>query len=1026
MDNLLDILKSEDSMDISIIKESLYYDVDQMINLLKQKQQSFTIFSLNCQSLNAKFDQLQILMKRLESENIHLSAICLQETWISQNSNDALFNLTGYNFIYQPAICSSHSGTAIYLHENYEHVMLPLYNGNTIWEGQFMKITNLKHLKNIIIGNIYRPPTDLLQSRNIFVEDFNNILIQLEKYNCEVIICGDFNIDLLKVNVKKSNADYLDLILSTGFFPKITLPTRITNQSSTLIDNILCRITTRLIDSPAGILNTHISDHLPIFICIKNVFCKDTVPKYVKTWDNSLNAKNSFKQALSSADIFSQLENNLTMDPNVNYNKLENILTSIKDKTMPCKLVKFHKYKHKKNDWITPGIIKSIKFKDGLYKKLKNIKEPCIERTNASINLKTYEKLLKKTIKMAKRKYYCDLFSRYKGNIKETWATLSKLIGKTQKKREFSEYFIHNDKSISDNTIIANEFNKYFAEVGSNTARSIKYEGKKHYSNFLKNEIRSQMIFQLIDTVAVENIINELKPKESTGYDNISAKLLKYVKNEVSPALTLIINQSFSTGIFPNKLKIARVLPLFKKEDEKLLSNYRPISLLPVISKIFERAMFVQLYTYFKDNNLFCKNQYGFLQGLSTELAAMELTDRIVKDMDMGKIPLNIYIDLSKAFDTLDHSILIRKLHFYGINGTTLNLFESYLSNRKQYVDWDGQKSDLLNITTGVPQGSILGPLMFIIYINDIVHATQSFDLIMYADDTTMYISIDNTSLTNEELTIMLNTELNKVTDWFKVNKLALNDKKTKYMLFALPRKKVPKLELRIDGKQIDKVNQFNFLGLELDNNMNWSNHINKIAAKISKSTGIMNKLKHILPQNILLTLYNTLILPHLNYCLLTWGSQTVRIFKLQKKALRIICLSKYNAHTEPIFKMLHILKLDDLYKYRMLKFYFKLVKSSSPFYFVNVLDSQPRQTLQNTRFQNNLRLPLVKISHDYGKRGIHYNLAKIVNEASTNVMSKVFTHSLNGYSQYIKQVMVDKYSQTCQNVNCYICNNVV
>ena len=176
------------------------------------------------------------------------------------------------------------------------------------------------------------------------------------------------------------------------------------------------------------------------------------------------------------------------------------------------------------------------------------------------------------------------------------------------------------------------------------------------------------MIFQLIDTVVVENIINELKPKDSTGYDNISAKLLKYVKNEVSPALTLIINQSFATGIFPNRLKIARVLPLFKKEDEKLLSNYRPISLLPVISKIFERAMFAQLYTYFKDNNLFCQNQYGFLQGLSTELAAMELTDRIVKDMDMGKIPLNIYIDQSKAFDTLDHSILIRKLNFYGIN----------------------------------------------------------------------------------------------------------------------------------------------------------------------------------------------------------------------------------------------------------------------------------------------------------------------------------------------------------------------
>jgi hypothetical protein len=267
MDNLVTLLDSEDSVDITLLKESMYYDIKEMIDLLKEKRQSFNILSLNCQSLNAKFDQLQILIKHLETENIQLAAICLQETWIAPGSNDTFFHLPGYNFISQHSICSSHSGTAIYLQDKYEYDMLPIYNHNKIWEGQFLKITNLQQTKAITLGNIYRPPTDLVQSRNKFTEDLNNILTKLEKQNNEVIICGDFNIDLLKVNTKKSNADFYDLITSSGFFPKITLPTRVNNQSSTLIDNIFCSVTKNLIDSIAGILNTHISDHLPIFLC---------------------------------------------------------------------------------------------------------------------------------------------------------------------------------------------------------------------------------------------------------------------------------------------------------------------------------------------------------------------------------------------------------------------------------------------------------------------------------------------------------------------------------------------------------------------------------------------------------------------------------------------------------------------------------------------------------------------------------------------------------------------------------------
>ena len=222
--------------------------------------------------------------------------------------------------------------------------------------------------------------------------------------------------------------------------------------------------------------------------------------------------------------------------------------------------------------------------------------------------------------------------------------------------------------------------------------------------------------------------------------------LLNYLRNlrtsHLDPLikpLTVIVNQMINTGIFSQMLKIAKVVPLYKKGDKNLLINYRPISLLPSISKIFEKIIYIQMYKYFEENNLFFTSQYGFRIDYSTELAAFEVADRIICDMvDRGKIPFNIYLDLSKAFDTIDHKILFKKSDYYGIKGTSLNLIQSYLSNRKQFVNYNNTMSDLLTIIMGVPQGSILGPLLFLIYMNDLNYSSKYFDFIIYVDDTTL------------------------------------------------------------------------------------------------------------------------------------------------------------------------------------------------------------------------------------------------------------------------------------------------
>ena len=270
--------------------------------------------------------------------------------------------------------------------------------------------------------------------------------------------------------------------------------------------------------------------------------------------------------------------------------------------------------------------------------------------------------------------------------------------------------------------------------------------------------------------------IDNLENKNSSGHDGISNKLLKSIRYELCKLLTLIINQMLSSGVFPEAFKKSKIIPLYKKGDSSLLSNYRPISLLPTISKIFERIIYNQLYQYFNDNELLAEQQYGFRAQHSTEYAAIKLFDHISKEMDSGNTPTALYIDLSKAFDTLSFHIILQKLKYYGVMGTELRLLTDYLTNRKQYVVFNNHCSDITDIVNGVPQVSILGPLFISICINDLIRTSNKCKFIMYADDTTIYFNLedfDPDNVSNE-----INNELEKITKWLQINKLSLNTQK--------------------------------------------------------------------------------------------------------------------------------------------------------------------------------------------------------------------------------------------------------
>ena len=298
--------------------------------------------------------------------------------------------------------------------------------------------------------------------------------------------------------------------------------------------------------------------------------------------------------------------------------------------------------------------------------------------------------------------------------------------------------------------------------------------------------------------------------------------------HETSKAITLIVNQSFNTGIFPDKLKYAKVIPIYKKGDNTKLDKYRPISILPTVSNILEKVIFDQLYAHFHQNNLLYSSQYGFKKKHSTELAVLELVDRITQELDKGHTPINIFLDLSKAFDTLDHDILLHKLSYYGIKNSALDLFKSYLSNRKQYVDFLNNRSAYASLNVGVPHVSILGPLLFIIYVNDITASSNILKFLMYADDTTLFTTL-NCFENNENTNQYINGELSKINEWLIVNKISLNASKPKFMVFSMPQKKVVIPRLKIADTEIESVDQFNFLGITLDKHLNWNAHINQL-----------------------------------------------------------------------------------------------------------------------------------------------------------------------------------------------------
>jgi hypothetical protein len=968
---------------------------------------------------------LKISLDYYHQHGIVPSVICLQETWLCEDQDTSLLQIDNYNLIHKGKHCSAHGGVAFYLHQSFNYNIIPVSQSD-LWDGLFIEVfendtsNNSVRQNKVIIGNVYRPPRMNIDYIESFTEEITQILESFQRYR-NVMLTGDFNLNLLNFKDDNNINKFLETMISLSYIPKISFPTRLTQRHGTLIDNFFIKLSENFSQTTSGILLKDISDHLPYFISLDYLCYNRKSYCFAKVVSHS---SSEFRKYLSEANIVSKLDGDSSGNPNENYEILNEILRTGMNQYFPTKVKRFQKYKHKKCPWVTKGILISIKYRDKLYKDLRVLSTSDIDYYTKKLNLKTYNRILRQSIRNAKKLYYVQIFEKYRNDMKRTWLTIKKLLNKSKNKKNFPRYFLIDEKEIDDPHVIACRFNDFFINVGPNLARKIVPPHNLSFNDFLDNEHKTSFKFNQVDKCEVMKIIDTLQSKSSFGTDRISNKLLKYVKNELADALTLIFNQCIAKNCFPNLLKKAKVIPIHKKGDDSILDNYSPISVLNSISKVFEKLLHIQIYTYFKNNDLFYNSQYGFREGHSTELAAMELIEKVLFDLDNGKTPISLFLDLSKAFDTLDYNILLAKLKYYGFDENSLQLIKNYLSDRFQYVEYGDVISSSLTVKTGVPQGSVLGPLFFIIYMNDICKATTLFHPTIYADDTTLSATLSTFQRNGVQISDVINEELSQISNWLNVNKLSLNCSKTKAMIFHMPQKVVNIPKISMNNFDIEFVKEFNYLGIVIDKNLSWKPHTDLISKKISKTVGILNRLKTTLPKNVLMNIYNALVLPYLTYGSILWEKRVNRLVALQKKAIRAVTSSRYSAHTELLFRDLKTLKCTDLCALQCYIFCYKLEHNLLPKYFTDSNIFIKNVNIHNypTRTRNDYCLPRVK--HEFGKTSIRYKAPFIFNSMNSLIKDKIYTHSFSGYKQYIKTTFINSYNRTCTIQNCYSCRH--
>ena len=567
-------------------------------------------------------------------------------------------------------------------------------------------------------------------------------------------------------------------------------------------------------------------------------------------------------------------------------------------------------------------------------------------------------------------------------------------------------------KIINTRSEIVKQLNDFFVEIGPNLAKKTAGNYKKFLTP-LNQDARFQ--FRPVTESEIFKIINGMKPKMSYGENGLSNKLLKHLIIELTYPLTTLINISLENNYVPSSWKVGKIIPILKSGEKNLCTNYRPISLLSTLSKVIEKVVDMQIRGYLESNELIYRHQYGFRKSHETTHAVIDFTNFIYKARELGELSLSIGLDCKKAFDTCDHEILLEKIDQLGL---PKDWFKSYLTERNQYVYLDGTSSPKRLITTGVPQGSILGPLLFIIYINDLQNTDKESLIILFADDTTILLKAKD----KDALIKKTGEILGKLEEWFDANKMTLHPGKTIFMTFGIRED----INLKLNGQAIEQVGEgrtmetMKFLGILIDDQLKWGHHILQVRKKIIKGLMALKMCKNKLNKELRLLIYNAYVKSHLEYGLSIWGKAQSSLIKqletVQKRCIRAIVGAKWNAHTSKHFKDLSILKLKDLVCLNLGKLGYKAVthKLPSP---LNEIWNKKKYAISIRTADTNLEK---KIPSKYiNKNMTTYNVPDNWNNLALEVRnSKTYL----AFKKLFKSLVLEQYIEDCLVQNCYVC----
>ena len=953
-----------------------YSNIDETIIKMKSKK-GLRLLSWNIQSLRAKFNEFKEFIDIFHRENCFFDIIGLQECWELKNYD--LYQLENYNFIHKTRTQSNGGGICYFINKKFKFKEL---KNLSIFEEKVIECLTieieLSKKEKLIVSNLYRSNANhatysTSEQNSRFLDAFSTLQADLSSLKKNSYIMGDLNYDLLKFEQHEKTKVLLEDSFGNGFLELISIPTRISNTSATLIDHLYTNTMSNCYDT--SVIISDISDHFPICHIISDKQ-KEIRPKYVQVQNFNENDILAFKNDLSNVDWDSVLILNETQD---SYDEFYRIFNGLYCEHFPITNVKFNKNKHKKEPFMTKGILKSRQTKLKLIE-LK-IRFPTAENNE---KYRKYRSCYNKVIRAAKKIYFKYSFEKHKNDMRKTWEVLRESIRKTNDKSSIIEQIKSGDISFHEDDSMANQFNDYFTTIADKINDEIN-PSDRDCTFYLNDNNDNFFSFQHVSSFDIIKIVKGFESKSSKDMFGISNKLLKNVIDKIAIPLAHIINSSLQTSEIPSELKLAKVIPIFKlkkKESDLLciMSNYRPISLLPIFSKILEKVVACKLTSFLDEYKLLYKHQYGFQKKNSTIHPIIHFLNRLATDANERKITIGVFCDLQKAFDCCSHRILLIKLSKLGIKGRELKWFENYLSNRQQFVKVNEGKSNMKYVTKGVPQGSILGPLLFLIYINDLANCTSLFTL-LFADDTSFLISGKNMN----EVIELLNIELKKISYWFRTNELCLHPDKTKFMIFTKDESNIDFDNINIildnnnenenDENLITKLSYVNsnsdipaikFLGIFIDPKLNFKYHIDAIHSKVSRSLYAINSAKHIICEKALKTLYCSLVHSHFTYCIPIWScaskTSLTKIELLQKKAIRIISNASYNAHTVPLFKDLEILPIKEQAIYSSLTLMYDYVNLKLPGSFDNVWETNNARAGRVLRNANLFNIPFIRL----------------------------------------------------------------